>query len=481
MDEAAAGIVLSLQLDDVDRLLKSPSDDYTGSTPSNSQLVLTAYRDKVTGRLGILRDRRRENIAINDRATAWKLDRQLNPDLSQAPDAPPPASIIDLTDRARNLIIDRFTRFNSLKPDIIDLTSRTKPHQKSLATTVPTTTAPARNPGAGNQLVNGKVNDVNKRAEHSPGLDHPHCSSGPQKRKADKDTVLDHERQTKRAKHHGSFAELEHPVMGDEENLVERADQVAVRRQPDQAGQASLGPAERVVIVTQVQNKLVDAEDECDDDWVHERSAGMCDFCNEDFARFIQTAMSASYNILKMIGGLLFSFWRFLEIITLIPTLGMLAYFVHQFESQNFLTPDSVLVLFIVSVLATAWAIATVLRRKSTRESALFVSFIDLCFIGAFIAGVYELRSIANADCTNFSVDDRFSITIDNNGVTGDSPFRFNTDKNCAMLKASFAFGIMNCIFFAVTSFLLLFMHRKRDDKEVAVKETYRRRSHDSR
>ncbi|KAI4208101.1 MAG: hypothetical protein LQ348_000349 [Seirophora lacunosa] len=182
-----------------------------------------------------------------------------------------------------------------------------------------------------------------------------------------------------------------------------------------------------------------------------------------------------------MIGGLLFSFWRFLEIITLIPTLGMLAYFVHQFESQNFLTPDSVLVLFIVSVLAAAWAIATVLRRKSTRDSALFVSFIDLCFIGAFIAGVYELRYIANADCTNFSADGRFSLTIDNNGVTGDSPFQFNTDKNCAMLKASFAFGIMNCIFFAITSFLLLFMHRKRDDKEVVVKETYRRRSHDSR
>ncbi|KAL8905827.1 MAG: hypothetical protein Q9207_002398 [Kuettlingeria erythrocarpa] len=182
-----------------------------------------------------------------------------------------------------------------------------------------------------------------------------------------------------------------------------------------------------------------------------------------------------------MIGGLLFSFWRFLEIITLIPTLGMLAYFVHQFESQNLLTPNDVLVLFIVSVLATAWAISTVLRRKSTRDSALFVSFIDLCFVGAFIAGVYELRYIARANCTRFESDRHFSLTVDNNGISGDSPFRLNTDKNCAMLKASFAFGIMNCIFFAITSFLLLFMHRKRDDKEVVVKETYRRRSHDSR
>ncbi|KAL8810914.1 MAG: hypothetical protein Q9223_001972 [Gallowayella weberi] len=183
-----------------------------------------------------------------------------------------------------------------------------------------------------------------------------------------------------------------------------------------------------------------------------------------------------------MIGGLLFTFWRFFQIVTLIPTLGMLAYFVHQFQKQNLLTPNYVLVLFIVSVLAAAWALLTVFRRKSTRDSANFVSFIDLCFVGAFIAGVYELRNIAQASCTNFSADNRFSLTINNSGVSGSSPFQLNVNKHCAMLKASFAFGIMNCIFFAITAFLLLFMHRTRkDDKDVVVKETYRRRSHDSR
>ncbi len=140
-------------------------------------------------------------------------------------------------------------------------------------------------------------------------------------------------------------------------------------------------------------------------------------------------------------------------------------------------------VLFVVSVLGAAWAILTVLRRKSTRDSSMFASFIDLCFVGAFIAGVYELRRIANADCTNFAADTRFSLTINNEGIDTDAPsLRPNTNKECAMRKASFAFGIMNCIFFAITSFLLLFMHRSRkDEKEVAVKETYRRRSHDSR
>ena len=50
------------------------------------------------------------------------------------------------------------------------------------------------------------------------------------------------------------------------------------------------------------------------------------------------------------------------------------------------------------------------------------------------------------------------------------------------MLKACFAFGIMNTIFFFVTFVHLLFMHR--GEREVTTKETYvreRKRSHDSR
>lgn len=181
-----------------------------------------------------------------------------------------------------------------------------------------------------------------------------------------------------------------------------------------------------------------------------------------------------------MIAGLFFTFWRILEIVTLIPTLGMLSYFVHQFQKANLLTPNYILVLFITSVLGAVWAIATLFRRKSTRRSAFFVSFIDLCFAGALIAGVYELRNIAKADCANFSNSQDFYVTLTSSGVSGNNPFSFTVNKTCAMLKASFAFGIMNIIFFVFTAFLLLFM-RRAEEKEVVVKETYRRRSHDSR
>ncbi|MCJ1485567.1 hypothetical protein MMC06_005742 [Schaereria dolodes] len=180
-----------------------------------------------------------------------------------------------------------------------------------------------------------------------------------------------------------------------------------------------------------------------------------------------------------MIGHLLFDLWRIFELLTLIPTLGMLAYFVHQYVVVNQLTPNYILVLFIVTVLASVWALVTLFRRKSVRRSAIFVGFVDLGFVGAFIAGVYLLRFISKANCTNFT-SGPVSVTVGTNGVSGTNGNSFNTNKTCAMLKACFAFGIMNCIMFFITALLAWLMHRH--ERDVVVKETtVRRRSHDSR
>lgn len=156
-----------------------------------------------------------------------------------------------------------------------------------------------------------------------------------------------------------------------------------------------------------------------------------------------------------MLPGLFFTFWRFAEIITLIPTVGMLSWFVHGFVQNNELTASFVLVLFIVSVLALVWAMATLLFYGFTKHNALFVAFIDLCFVGAFIAGIYELRHIASSDCAHFaSLDDPIYLGLGPFGaLSGNVQFPYPSfNKNCSMLKASFAFGIMNCIFFFLTS-----------------------------
>ncbi|EXJ96398.1 hypothetical protein A1O1_01524 [Capronia coronata CBS 617.96] len=181
-----------------------------------------------------------------------------------------------------------------------------------------------------------------------------------------------------------------------------------------------------------------------------------------------------------MLGGLLFSFWRIVEIVTLIPIIGMLAWFVDGFDDNNQLTPSFILVLFIVSILACAWALATLIRLGSTRRSALFVAFIDLCFVGAFIAADYYLRGISDAHCSNFSTG---SIYVDLGpfgyyGRSSGSKWAININKNCAMLKASWALGIMNTVLFFITFILALFLHRHQ--QAVVVKEV-RRSRHSSR
>ncbi|KAK4940481.1 hypothetical protein LTR10_019465 [Elasticomyces elasticus] len=183
-----------------------------------------------------------------------------------------------------------------------------------------------------------------------------------------------------------------------------------------------------------------------------------------------------------MLGGLLFSFWRIAEIVTLIPVIGMLAWFVDGFNSNNQLTPSFILVLFIVSILACAWAIATLLRLGSTRRSALFVAFVDLCFVGAFIAADYELRGISKANCANFTTGSIF-VNLGPFGYYGrssGSSWALNLNKNCAMLKASWAFSIMNTVFFFFTFILALFLHRHESRQRVVVKEV-RRSRHSSR
>ncbi|KAL0468075.1 hypothetical protein QR685DRAFT_574181 [Neurospora intermedia] len=159
-----------------------------------------------------------------------------------------------------------------------------------------------------------------------------------------------------------------------------------------------------------------------------------------------------------MLFAMMFAFWRFLEIITLIPTMGMLAYFVDGYVKANQLTPTYILILFIVSVLALAWCIATLFSYHRSSTNAQFVSFVDLAFVGAFIAAVFYLRWIGNVNCTSVDRGNPYFVDLGAVGSANFNTFRININKTCAMLKACFAFGIMNCIFFFITS-LLAWIH----------------------
>ncbi|ROV99768.1 hypothetical protein VSDG_03095 [Cytospora chrysosperma] len=175
-----------------------------------------------------------------------------------------------------------------------------------------------------------------------------------------------------------------------------------------------------------------------------------------------------------------FIFWRFLEILTLIPIMGMLAYFVNGYAHANLLTPDYILVMFIVSVLALAWAIATLFSYHRSSSNAAFVAVVDLGFVGAFIAAVYYLRWIGGANCTNIAAGDQYDVDLGIFGNFYGNGVSVSTNKTCAMLKACFALGIMNCIFFFFTSILAWFHGNKTPTKDSRYyREThYARRGH---
>jgi uncharacterized membrane-anchored protein YitT (DUF2179 family) len=136
--------------------------------------------------------------------------------------------------------------------------------------------------------------------------------------------------------------------------------------------------------------------------------------------------------------GFSFVFWRIMQILTLIPTLGMLAFFVALYD-PDIVTPRPILILFIVSVLGAAWTIGTLFLYSRAKHSAGFVAFIDLLFMGAFIGAVYELRGITDTSCSSFDRS-RYYGDIFGSVLVNHSPA---PSKWCAMLKACFAFGIM--------------------------------------
>ncbi|KAM0188307.1 hypothetical protein ACHAPA_009459 [Fusarium lateritium] len=152
-----------------------------------------------------------------------------------------------------------------------------------------------------------------------------------------------------------------------------------------------------------------------------------------------------------------FVFFRVLQILTLIPCMGMLAWFVDGFVKQNALTPDSILILFIVSVLALAWAIFTLFSYHRSSTNAHFVAFVDALFFGAFIAAVYFLRYVRNTDCISIRRADDWDLSAGDVRVIGPG-YDLVNNKPCSMLKACWAFGIMNIIFFVITS-VVAFMH----------------------
>lgn len=157
----------------------------------------------------------------------------------------------------------------------------------------------------------------------------------------------------------------------------------------------------------------------------------------------------------------------------------MLAWFVNGFVDANLLTPTYILLLFIVSVLALAWATFTLFSYHRSSTNATFVALVDLCIFGALIASVYFLRHVTDADCSSVERSE-WTVHFGSLASATGTAFAISIEKPCAMLKACFAFGIMNVIMFFFTAGLAWLHGDKVDTGRDRRRSHSRRHSHRS-
>lgn len=96
---------------------------------------------------------------------------------------------------------------------------------------------------------------------------------------------------------------------------------------------------------------------------------------------------------------------------------------------------------------------------------------------------MYYLRFISDADCTHIVAGSGYDIDFGLFGSYSGSTLGVDTDKTCALLKASFAFGIMECIFFSATAVLAYFhggrmAHQRRSSSRYYRETHYARHGH---
>ena len=135
MDDDSAQVVLSLQLEDINRLLGTSVQADNQVNISDGRRALISYRDEVAETLRCLQDRRmgrsiahavlhdestlrqvrsQENDAIRDRDIACQMDGLRN--------RSPPTTLVDLTDDVDDVVITGYAQLNRAIPEQTDLT-----------------------------------------------------------------------------------------------------------------------------------------------------------------------------------------------------------------------------------------------------------------------------------------------------------------------------------------------------------------------
>jgi hypothetical protein len=149
--------------------------------------------------------------------------------------------------------------------------------------------------------------------------------------------------------------------------------------------------------------------------------------------------------------GALFTFFRLVQILSLIPAFSLLTHFINLYDHE--LTPTEILTLFIVTILAAAWALISLVVYRSMHWTPPYVWLVDVLFIGALMAGVILIDPyVSRGDCIDWT-----------SGEGDEEEFEYYSkithgsivlDRQCMMMKAAWGMSIANTVIFAVSAVL---------------------------
>jgi len=104
-----------------------------------------------------------------------------------------------------------------------------------------------------------------------------------------------------------------------------------------------------------------------------------------------------------------------------------------------------------VTLLATVWAITTLMMYRSMGWTPIYIAIVDICWFGVLIVGVVLLAPwIRGTDCVHWEGQ---SFSLSGSGISV-NPGDLTVAKQCMMLKSSWGLAILNIILFFASAVL---------------------------
>ncbi|PWW80097.1 hypothetical protein C7212DRAFT_305742 [Tuber magnatum] len=177
--------------------------------------------------------------------------------------------------------------------------------------------------------------------------------------------------------------------------------------------------------------------------------------------------------------------FRIIQVLTLIPCWAILAALIDVYNKNGSAPPSGILCLFITALLASIWSFCVLITSMRARNTALWMTFFDICFMAALIAGVALLSNIANAECvvapvaTVIYTTDGQKVWQSGGNKNGTDDGIWHNDDNCSLVKAAWGLGVTNIILFFITAILAAVVYRRNEEEGRVVEKVYTTRAAD--